>query len=206
MDEVELAFGLAFAALAVVVGRTTPRLGHTRVDVLSAIPHVGIIFGLTEAGLVGGLIVAILDGTIATDAGGYTALVGFILIGWWVGRVASRQRLGSRRLGLLTAVGLIVGGGWAVAVAQDGGNLVVPGTLVAISLTMLTAWMWQLGSALTPGVARPAEVFALPGISAGDMPGGSAGVRAGSGDGGTRRGRTPAGQPCGAACCGALQV
>jgi RNA-directed DNA polymerase len=170
VDEVELAFGLAFAALAVVLGRTTPRLGHTRVDVLSAIPHVGIIFGLTEAGLVGGLIVAILEGTIATDAGGYTALVGFVLIGWWVGRVASRQRLGSRRLGLLTAVGLIVGGTWAVAVAQDGGNLVVPGTLVAITLTMLTAWLWQLGSVLAPGVARPAEVFALPGISAGDVP------------------------------------
>ncbi len=169
VDVFELVFGLAFAALAVVLGRTTPRLGHTRVDVLSAIPHVGIIFGLTEAGLIGGLLVAILDGTIETDAAGFTALAGFVLIGWWVGRVASRQRQGSRPLGLLTAVGLIVGGGWAVAVAQDGGNLVGPGTLVAISLTMLTAWMWQLGSVLTPGVARPAEVFALPGISSGDV-------------------------------------
>ena len=169
-DTFELVFGLAFIALAVVLGSTTPRLGHTRVEVLGAIPHVGIIFGLTEAGLIGGLIVAILDGTIETDAPGFTALVGFILIGWWVGRVASRQRHGSRRLGLLTAVGLIVGGGWALAVAQDGGNLVVPGTLVAIALTMLTAWMWQLGSVLTPGLARPADVFALPGISSGDAP------------------------------------
>ena len=170
VDMFELAFGLVFAALAVILGRTTPRLGHTRVDVLSAIPHVGIIFGLTEAGLIGGLIVAILDGTIETDAAGFTALVGFMLIGWWVGRVASRQRRGSRPLGILTAVALIVGGVWAVAVAQDGGNLVVPGTLVAFALTTLTAWLWQLGSVLTPGVARPAEVFALPGISSGDVP------------------------------------
>lgn len=132
--------------------------------------HVGIIFGLTEAGLVGGLIVAILDDTIATDAGGFTALVGFVLIGWWVGRVASRQRLGSRRLGLLTAAGLIVGGSWSVSVAQAGGDLVAPGIVLATSVTMLVAWIWQLGSVLTPGVARPAEVFALPGISSGDVP------------------------------------
>jgi RNA-directed DNA polymerase len=170
VDEVELVFGLAFAALAVVLGRTTPRLGHTRVDVLSAIPHVGVIFGLTEAGLVGGLIVAILEGTIATDAGSYTALVGFVLIGWWVGRVASRQRLGSRRLGLLTAVGLIVGGTWSVSVAQASGDLVVPGLVIVTSLSMLAAWIWQLSSMLRPGFARPAEVFALPGISSGDVP------------------------------------
>ena len=167
VDEFELVFGLAFAALALVLGNTTPRLGHTRVDALEAIPHVGIIFGLTEAGLFGGLIVAVLSDAIETDAPAIAALVGFVLIGWWVGRVASRQRLGSRRLGILTAVGLVVGGSWRVAVAQSGGDLVAPGIVLAISVTMLVAWIWQLGSLMRPGFARPADVFALPGISSG---------------------------------------
>jgi RNA-directed DNA polymerase len=170
VETFELVFGLSFAALAIVLGNTTPRLGHTRLDVLGAVPHVGIIFGLTEPALIGGLIVAVLDGAIATDAGGSTALVGFVFIGWWVGRVASRQRLGSRRLGLLTGAGLIVGSSWGATVAQTGGNVVVPGIVLAISLTMLVAWIWQLGSVLTPGLARPAEVFALPGISSGAVP------------------------------------
>ena len=167
VDEFELVFGLAFAALALVIGNTTPRLGHTRVDALEAIPHVGIIFGLTEAGLFGGLIVAVLSDAIETDAPVVVALVGFVLVGWWVGRVASRQRLGSRRLGILTAVGLIVGGSWRVAVAQSGGDIVAPGVVLAMSVTMLVAWIWQLGSMMRPGFARPADVFALPGISSG---------------------------------------
>jgi RNA-directed DNA polymerase len=167
VDEFELVFGLAFAGLALVLGNTTPRLGHTRVDALEAIPHVGIIFGLTEAGLFGGLIVAVLSDAIGSDTPAIAALVGFVLIGWWVGRVASRQRLGSRRLGILAAVGLIVGGSWGVAVAQSGGDVVAPSVVLAISVTMLVAWIWQLGSLMRPGFARPADVFALPGISSG---------------------------------------
>ena len=170
VDEFELLFGLAFVVLAVVLGRTTPRLGHTRLDVLTAIPQVGIIFGLTEAGLIGGLIVAAPDDAIPTDAPGLSALVGFILIGWWVARVASRQRIESRRLGLLIGAGLIVGSAWGVANAQAGGNVVGPGIVLVISLTMLAVWIWQLGSMLAPGVARPADVFALPGISSGAVP------------------------------------
>ena len=159
VETFELVFGLSIAILALVLGNTTPRLGHTQVEALSAIPHVGIAFGLTEPGVFGGLIVAVIDDGIQTDVPDFTGLVGFALIGWWVGRIASRQRPESRPLGLLTGVGLIVGGAWAVAVAQAGGNVSGPGIVLAIAMSMLVAWTWQLGTMLAPGIARPVDVL-----------------------------------------------
>ena len=85
--------------------------------------------------------------------------------GWGASRAGGVNR--SHRLGLLTGVGLIVGGAWAVAVAQAGGNVSGPGIVLAIAMSMLVAWTWQLGTMLAPGMARPVDVFALPGISSG---------------------------------------
>ena len=53
------------------------------------------------------------------------------------------------------------------AVAQAGGNVSGPGIVLAIAMSMLVAWTWQLGTMLAPGMARPVDIFALPGISSG---------------------------------------
>jgi hypothetical protein len=162
-DTIELAFGVAFAASAFVLGRSTPRLGANRFGWVAAVPQVGTFVGLTETGVVGGLIL-LVDGDLEGTPERVILMIGLGLIGTWTLRVAYRQRSTARMRGIVAGTGLLASAFVAAAldsvpVARDLAALVV-----AFALGVMATWLWGLAAHLEPGVARPASVFALPGI------------------------------------------
>jgi RNA-directed DNA polymerase len=169
----EIILGLFLATFAFVVGRSTPRLGHTRFELFTWVPHVSLLFGLTEAGVLGGLGLwadGSGEGIFDEQRTDLMALFPSALIGTWTVRVAFRERGRQRRLGLVGGMGLLVGGLVGTVLAESGEPVVLPGLAIAGSFAVVGAWIWQLGSQLSPGVARPATIFALPGISSETAP------------------------------------
>ena len=162
-DIVEAAFGVGVASLAFILGRTTPRLGANRFRWAASIPHLGIVFGLTEAGVLGGFVLT-TDGDISGTPERVVLLIGLGVIGWWALRVAARQRSSARRRGLLGGAGLMVTSFVAAGLDNLPAIRDLSALIVALPLGLLATWLWQLAAELQGGVARPASVFKLPGI------------------------------------------
>lgn len=163
VETVKAAFGVALAAFAFVLGRTTPRLGANRFGWVAAIPHLGTFVGLTEAGVLGGFFLT-FDRDIAGTPERFVLMIAVGLIGWWTVRVAARQRSSARRRGIVAGTGLLVTALVAAALDSVPVTRDLAALAVAFALGVMATWMWDIAAQLEPGVARPASVFALPGI------------------------------------------
>jgi hypothetical protein len=169
----EIGLGLVLAACVFVIGRSTPRLGHSRFDLFSAVPHLGLLFGFTETGVIAALAFA-GDGTLegVFDGRRTDLMVLFppALLGLWIIRAAFRQRVGPRQLGLIAGGGLLVSGLVGTVMGEAGLPVILPGLVLSGFLALSGAWLWGLASVMVPGVALPAMVFDLPGLGTGYTP------------------------------------